>query len=250
MSVTTALAACASGRDERARLAAEVADLRGQIEDVKRAGDAAARERARLQEQLKSLDAQQAFVLADVKTSRAEQDRVAKALEQHAAALAELRAAVEDVQRKSEAPPPPANPGRGANVVPPRDADTLYADAMATFRAEEHGQAIVEFNELVDRFPQHPLASNAQYWIGEAYYRQRDFRQALTEFRTVIEKYPQSTPVAEAFLKIGLCQRALRDPAAARESWERVTRDYAGTNAATQARALIGQLGGQGRPAR
>jgi len=47
----------------------------------------------------------------------------------------------------------------------------LYATAMTSFRAEEHGQAVLEFTELIDKFPKHTLAASAQYWIGEAYYR-------------------------------------------------------------------------------
>ncbi len=102
----------------------------------------------------------------------------------------------------------------------------------------------------MDRFPQHPLASNSQYWIGEVYYRQRDFRQALVEFQKLVDGYPQSAQVPEALLKLGLCHRALKDTAAARESFERVVKGYPGTNAASQARTLLSQLGGQGRGAR
>jgi TolA-binding protein len=51
-------------------------------------------------------------------------------------------------------------------------------------------------------------------------------------------------------LKLGLCQRALKDSAAARESFERVIKGYPGTNAATQARALLSPGSGQGRGAR
>jgi tol-pal system protein YbgF len=109
---------------------------------------------------------------------------------------------------------------------------------------------VVEFSELVDRFPQHPLASNSQYWVGEVYYRQRDFRQALVEFQKLVDGYPQGAQVPEALLKLGLCHRALKDAAAARESFERVVKGYPGTNAASQARSLLSQLGGQGRGAR
>ena len=30
-----------------------------------------------------------------------------------------------------------------------------------------------------------PLASNAQYWLGEAYYVKRDYPNAITAFQTV-----------------------------------------------------------------
>lgn len=244
-----AMAACASGDAERARRSAEVADLHGQFAEVKKNQDAASRERTRLAEHVKALDAQQAFVLAETKAMRQELDRLLKEVGQVDAALRELRLAVEDVERKLAAPPAvAAKPGSGG--APEASPEKLYASAMASFRREEHGQAVLEFSELVDRFPQHLLASNSQYWIGEVSYRQRDFRQALVEFQKLVDGYPQSAQAPEALLKLGLCQQALKDTAAARESFERVLKSYPGTNAASQARTLSSQLGGQGRGAR
>src|SRR5262249_56396322 len=117
-------------------------------------------------------------------------------------------------QRTPARPPPPPEPPAAA---PPRPApgpssgdvtpEKVYATATASFRAEEHGQAVIEFTEFIDRFPQHPLAADAQHWIGEAYYRQRDYRQALLEFQKVVGNYPQSPPVPEAVGKIVLCHR-------------------------------------------
>lgn len=248
-----ATAACASGDAERSRRSAEVADLHGQFAEVKKSQDAAARERARLAEQVKAIDAQQAFVLVETKAVRQELDQLQKEVGQVASGLRELRLAVEDVERKAAAPPAAssaaaAKPGSGgAREASP---EKLYASAMASFRSEEQAQAVLEFNELVDRFPQHPLASNSQYWVGEVYYRQRDFGQALVEFQKLVDGYPQSAQVPEALLKLGLCHRALKDTAAARESFERVVKGYPGTNAASQARTLLSQLGGQGRGAR
>jgi tol-pal system protein YbgF len=241
-------AACASEDAARARRSAEVADLHGQFAEVKKNQDAASRERARLAEQVKAIDAQQAFVLVETKAVRQELDQLQKEVGQLASALHELRLAVEDIERRAATPPAATKPGPGGALE--ASPEKLYASAMASFRSEELGQAVREFGELVDRFPQHPLASNSQYWIGEVSYRQRDFPQALVEFQKLVDGYPQSAQVPEALLKLGLCHRALKDTAAARESFERVVKGYPGTDAASQARTLLSQLGGQGRSAR
>jgi tol-pal system protein YbgF len=243
-----ATAACASGDAERARRSAEVADLHGQFAEVKKNQDAALRERTRLAEQVKAIDAQQAFVLVEMKAVRQELDQLQKEVGQVASALRELRLAVEDIERKAAAPPAAAKPGPGGALE--ASPEKLYASAMARFRSEEYGQAVLEFSELVDRFPQHQLASNSQYWVGEVYYRQGEFRRALVEFQKVADGFPQSVQVPEALLKLGLCHRALKDTAAARESFERVVKGYPGSEAASQARTLLSQLGGQGRGAR
>ena len=107
-----ATAACASGDAERARRSAEVADLHGQFAEVKKNQDAASRERTRLAEQVKAIDAQQAFVLVETKAVRQELDQLQKEVGQVASALRELRLAVEDVERKAAAAPPAAREAR------------------------------------------------------------------------------------------------------------------------------------------
>src|SRR6266545_14455 len=189
-------AACASGDAERARRSAEVADLHGQFAEVKKNQDAASRERTRLAEQVKAIDAQQAFVLVETKAVRQELDQLQKEVGQLASALRELRLAVDDAERKAAASSAVA-PKPGSEGAREASPEKLYASAMASFRSEDYRQAVLEFSELADRFPQHPLASNSQYWIGEVSYRQGDFRHALVEFQKLVDGYPQSVQVPE-----------------------------------------------------
>jgi len=234
-----AVSACAGGSAERARRDADLAALRAQVDEMKKSADAESRERAKLADQLKAVDAQQAFLVAELKASKDEAARLGKALEDNDAALRDLRTGLDEAQKRAAAQTAPGSRATPSSL--PRDTppDKLYQTAMASFRAEEHGQAVLEFSELIDRFPESPLASNAQYWIGEGAYRQRDFDQALIEFRRVVDGYPKSAQVADALLKIGLCYRALKDEARAREVWEQIAKDFPGTNAATQASTLL-----------
>lgn len=244
--VVAAVSGCASGE----RVEREIGTLRSQVEELRKGQDANAKELARLSGEMKAVDAQSAFLAGEVKAAGEERARSKAALEESDKALRELRSAVEELSKAGTPPPasPPAATPRSS--TPDASPEQLYAAAMASFQAEEHGQAVLEFTELTKKFPEHPLAANAQYWVGEAYYRQRDFQQALVEFRKVIDGYPKGSQVPEALLKIGLCHRALKDQARAREAWEQVTKEYPGTNAATQARSLLATSGGAGRPAR
>jgi tol-pal system protein YbgF len=112
-----------------------------------------------------------------------------------------------------------------------------YAAALATYRAREHGQAVLDFVDFIAKYPKHPLAGNAQYWIGEAYWAQRDYRQALVEFEKVFEHGPAKTP--DALLKIGLCHLRLNDVPRAQKAWQRVVNDYPKSEPATMARSLL-----------
>ena len=245
-SVVAAVSGCAS--DERAQRAQEMATLRSQVEELRKSQEANARELARLSGEVKAVDAQSAFLAGEAKAAGEERARVKAALDESDKTLRELRSAVEELS-KAAIPPPAAAPTPRSSA-PDASPEQMYAAAMASFQAEEHGQAVLEFTELTRKFPEHPLAANAQYWVGEAYYRQRDFRQALVEFRKVVDGVPKGSQIPDALLKIGLCHRALRDQARAREAWEQVAKEYPGTSAATQARSLLATSGGTGRPAR
>jgi tol-pal system protein YbgF len=247
------LAGCGTG--EKARREAERAALVKQVDEIKKGQDQMAREVGRLGGELKALDAQAAFLVGETKASAQEREQVKTAIQQQDEALRSLRSALDETNQKvatlSVPPPAPAAPKPAAPTVS-KDVtpEKLFATAMTSFRAEEHGQAVLEFTELIDKFPKHALAASAQYWIGEAYYRQRDFNQALTEFQKVPDLYPQSQPVAEALLKVGMCYRALHDVPRARETWEQVVRSHPKSEAATQARALLASLGSPGRAPR
>ena len=224
---------CASS--ERAAQQREIAALRSQVEEIRKGQETQAREMARLAGEMKALDAQSTFVISEVKASSEERARVQAAIAESGTALRELQTQVGALSKAVV----PAAPLAAA-------PDQLYATAMASLKAEEHMRAAREFGELTAKFPDDPLASNAQYWIGEAYYRARDFPAALVEFQKVIDRYPASAQVPEALLKIGLCHRALKDQARARVAWEQVAHDFPGTNAASEAHSLLATLGGAG----
>jgi tol-pal system protein YbgF len=140
--------------------------------------------------------------------------------------------------------PPPAPIPPPAQVAPPAPAapraagpEQEYSAALATFRSREHGQAVLDFIDFIAKYPKHTLASNAQYWIGEAYWAQRDYRQALGEFEKVSEYGPAKAP--DALIKIGLCHLRLRDVSRAQQAWQRVLREYPKSEAAILAQSLL-----------
>ena len=120
--------------------------------------------------------------------------------------------AVAAIEKPRATPPPPVATAR-PSAKTPGNPEQEYAAALATYRAREHGQAVIDFMDFIAKYPKHPLAANAQYWIGEAYWAQRDYRQALIEFEKVFERGPAKAP--DSLLKIGLCHLRLNDLARA-----------------------------------
>jgi tol-pal system protein YbgF len=227
------LPACAtrtSVHDTNARLGAVAKD----VADVRQQQQAATRDTGAIVADIRALTAR---VREAEARQRETSDRVASLGNRMAAAEASLRevtSGVEALQR------PPAAVGAPSATSPAAAAETAFAAALKTFRAGEHGQAVLEFTDFIGKYPKHPLAARAQLWIGDAYFRQRDYRQALLEYRKAVESAaPDSTSAADAWLKVGEAYASLRERPAATAAWKRVMRDYPRTEAASQARALL-----------
>ena len=134
----------------------------------------------------------------------------------------------------------PASPGANAPREPSDETpEHAFAAALKTFRAREHGQAVLEFMDFVTKYPKHGLVPRAQYWVGESYYVQRDYPQALVEFKRVLELDPGALAAADAWLRIGMCHANLHQPAPATAAWQRVVREYPRTEAAGKARSFL-----------
>jgi tol-pal system protein YbgF len=236
------------------------------LNEVKSTQDAQAQEIARLGAELKAQDAQQSFLVTELKSLSEQVTKLKASLDEAESAVRALRAtpvAPETRPATPPAPPPGSAPAIVTGSPPPTvsapppspappgarnvEAERMFAAALAQLRAGNDGQAALEFTEFVTQFPSHPQAAAAQNNIGEAFYRQRDFRQAAAEFQKTVDNYTQATPVSEALLKIGLCQRALGDAAAAKAAWEQVIKLFPKTDAARQARTLLAAKPGGAR---
>jgi tol-pal system protein YbgF len=244
------LALVATGCASRASLQQTQHDmtaLRAEVTGLRRSHEVTARELARTAKEVRAMESRSAELQTALGEQSAEAARLRTRLD---AAEQELQAAKAQIASqtpgtRSEASGPPAaaptsdpSPQR-PGAVEPDDAKRAYDGALANFRAREHGQAVLDFMDFVATYPAHPLAPNAQYWIGEAYYVQRDYRQAVVEFQRVIDMAPSSSKAADALLRMGLAHTNLRENSRAQQAWQRVARDYPATDSAGRARALL-----------
>jgi tol-pal system protein YbgF len=150
--------------------------------------------------------------------------------------------------RPVAAAPREAKP-RTATRPAPRDAAGDESAALAEYknayalyeggRVEDAKRALATF---VARFPKHPYADNAQYWIGECWYDQKDWDAARREFLRVVQEHPDGNKVPDAMVKVGLCNQMLRRSEEARRMYDAVMLTYPDSQAATVALKLLGEL--------
>ena len=125
---------------------------------------------------------------------------------------------------------------RSATTTP---AEDLYRMGVEKLRAKELDAAVLVLYDLIGAYPDHPLRESAQFLVADILFQQKDYRGALADFEALIGAVPGGAKVPDALLKIGLCQRGLGDGALAKQTWERLVRDYPGSVAARQARVLL-----------
>ena len=97
------------------------------------------------------------------------------------------------------APPPPAAPA--GNTA---GADQAYNDAFKLLQDGDYAGAERGFKTFVQRYPQHVLAGNAEYWLGETYYARRDYQSAATAFAEGYKVYKTSPKGPDNLLKLGV----------------------------------------------
>lgn len=225
---------------------ADLTAVRSELQALRRLHQDTAREVAQTAAELRAIEDRLRELSAGTTAAGAEVSRLRTQLAAAEDAIRKLQA--ELAARPTPAPPPAPEPAPREPAVRAPAADALFQTALATFRAREHGQAVLEFLEFLARYPKHPLAASAQYWIGEAYFLQRDYRQALVEYQKVFE-HPGADGVApDALLRIGLCYERLREPGRAAETWERLVREHPSSEAAAEARRLLKTRRAAARP--
>ncbi|MEO8537564.1 MAG: tol-pal system protein YbgF [Betaproteobacteria bacterium] len=146
------------------------------------------------------------------------------------------------------AAPPPVAPLPPVSVAPPpmRNSNDgvaeqrAYDAALDLFKRGDYQGSIAGFGAFVKGYPRSPLASSAQYWIGNAQYARRDFRGSIVTQRQLLKDFPDSSKAPDALLNIASAQADLGDNAAARRTLEELMSKYPKSEAATRARQRLG----------
>jgi tol-pal system protein YbgF len=134
----------------------------------------------------------------------------------------------------------PAQPPVGAAASGGEQA--LYDSAFNALKGAEYPKAIANFRSFLTAYPSSPLASNAQYWLGEAFYVTREYDSAIQAFRKVATDWPDSRKAPDALVKVGFTQAAQGKNAEARATLEDVTRRFPGSEAAQLASDRLKRL--------
>ncbi|MGH8198675.1 MAG: tol-pal system protein YbgF [Steroidobacteraceae bacterium] len=131
--------------------------------------------------------------------------------------------------------------------VSPGSAEAEYQTAFNLLKEGKYDEAAAALRDFLSRHPQHELASNGMYWLGEAHYVRRDYPAALAAFEGMLKDYPAARKAPDALLKAGYCQYELQRYGPARATLTRLVQEHPETAAAAEAKSRLARLGAEGR---
>lgn len=114
---------------------------------------------------------------------------------------------------KNVAIPRGKSPTKFADSFQQNEAVDRYREAKILFDSNRPADAILEFADFVKDHAQHPLASNAQYYVGMAYLQQKEYKLAEEELSRLLINYPHSNAVPDTILALIKVTTALQKPA-------------------------------------
>ena len=84
------------------------------------------------------------------------------------------------------------------------DEQNLYSAAKRLFDDGAFDRALDGFEVFLERFPESRFADNARFWTGEVYFAEEWYERAIVEYQKVIDDYPEGNKVPGAYLKQGI----------------------------------------------
>lgn len=117
-----------------------------------------------------------------------------------------------------------------------------YQSALQTYYAKDFSRAIGMFQDLKNRFPDHKLASNCDYWIGESYFAMADYRMAIQSFQNVFS-HSFSYKKDDATLMLGRCYMRINDYDNARTMLQELINKYPDSEYIGKAKEWLSRIG-------
>lgn len=116
--------------------------------------------------------------------------------------------------------------------------DDLWKLGTQAFEAARYNDAIDIYKRLVQTWPTHAKADDAQYFRGQAYTNLKDWDKAIGAYQQLVEKYPDSDLADDGMYFASLAAQQLKNCTEARTYLGIIKSKYPKSNVAKQAADL------------
>lgn len=122
------------------------------------------------------------------------------------------------------------------------DAQIAYNKAFTQFSEKKYAFAKSSFKAFVKDYPEHALASNAHYILGQLHFNDKEYKQAASEFEAVYSQFPETTIKDKALLKLAQTYEISGDKAAAKKTYQELAKAFPNSTAGKLAKVKLGSL--------
>jgi tol-pal system protein YbgF len=102
-----------------------------------------------------------------------------------------------------------AESGQTAYALTGATAEEQYSQAFSLLSQANYDQAEQALQAFLQQHPNHRLAGNAKYWLGETHYVRGQYQDAAVAFAEGYQTYPNSSKAPDNLLKLGKSLSAL-----------------------------------------
>jgi len=121
--------------------------------------------------------------------------------------------------------------------------DAEYLRGLAEFYQQGYRNALALFRELPRRFPQSPFVRQVPFWLGCCYYRLGQYPEAVSQLIQQVERFPEEREYTErALLLQGSAQEKLELWAEAQNSYRRLLELKPGSEVAPEGWFRLGSV--------
>jgi len=139
-------------------------------------------------------------------------------------------------------PPTDTMTGRTPSAIVKVKPEDIFKSAVDDINNGNYALAESRLLMFILQFPDHDLAGNAQYWLGEAVFNQKKFDLAVSEYDKVITNYKKSPKVPAAYLKKALAQIELGQGKNAETTLKKLINSYPKSEEARTAKKKLAEL--------
>jgi tol-pal system protein YbgF len=118
----------------------------------------------------------------------------------------------------------------------------VYREGLEAMKAGKYPLAVTKFTRLQHSYPKSPLSEPAEYFAANALFETGGYDQAILQFNDLVMRFPKGKYASAALLREAQAFVKLNDRIDARLTLQKLVTDHAGTPQATAANTMIKDL--------
>lgn len=118
----------------------------------------------------------------------------------------------------------------------------LYRDGLQAMKDARYGVAVGKFAQIQKRYPKSPLNEPGEYFSANALFELDKYDQSILQFNDLVMRYPKGRFACSGLLREAQAFQQLNDKIDARLTAQKLISDCGGTTEATAASAMMKDL--------